>query len=200
MLKKINEYNHNKIRLQADDCITNKVFVTDIMKCLFTTTIDYSYVQAWQNGLKLSSYYQYSDVCIASTVSILNDIYGINTNLTLVKAYRPDIRWPEVVFNISNMIGTDVNGGVYNCYLFFTSVINVVTAKYASFVDDTDIYTSFLFNLLAQSLQIYNYANNMKLYLAAKPDANYVDFQFVLASMIRVILDFSSSNSSPATR
>jgi hypothetical protein len=82
----------------------------------------------------------------------MNDIYGINTNITLVNTKGAASYWQEVAFNISYMLGTDVNGGVYNCYLFFTSVINVVTAKYASFVDDTDIYTSFLFNLLSQSL------------------------------------------------
>jgi hypothetical protein len=30
-----------------------------------------------------------------------------------------------------------------------TSVIDVVSAKFSSFIDTTDIYTSFLFNLLA---------------------------------------------------
>lgn len=57
--------------------------------------------------------------------------------------------WYLIAFNATNLIGTDANGAMYNCYLFMTSVIDVVNAKYASFIDTTDIYTSFLFNLLA---------------------------------------------------
>ena len=89
-----------------------------------------------------------------------------------------------------------MNGAMYNCYLFMTSVINVVNAKYASFVDTTDIYTSFLFNLLAQSLQIRNYSYSMETYLTSStPD--YVSFVYTLASMINLVMSFSSSNSQP---
>jgi hypothetical protein len=101
--------------------------------------------------LKLSSYYQYSSQCISSVTATLNDIYGLNVNLTADAKLSGGIasNWYLAAFNVTALIGTDANGAMYNCYLFMESVINVVSAKYASFVDTTDIYTSFLFNLLS---------------------------------------------------
>ena len=119
-------------------------------------------------------------------VSILDGVYGFNTNLTAVQASTTDI-WQEAAFNMTNIVGTDVNGGVYNCYLFFTGVVDTVEIWAATFVDDTDIYTSFLFNLLGEGLQIRSYIINMETYFAAQ---NYVNFVNNLAQLVRVTLNF----------
>lgn len=85
------------------------------------------------------------------------------------------------------MVGRDVNGAVYNCYRFFTTLVTTVETWAATFIDDTDIYTSFFFNLLSVGLQIRTYIINMETYYLA---TNYVDFTYTLAQMIRVIMDF----------
>jgi len=55
-------------------------------------------------------------------------------------------------------MSTEFANSFYNCYLFASSVEKVSTARIAKFSDFTDLYTSFLFNLLAQSLSIRNLA------------------------------------------
>lgn len=63
-----------------------------------------------------------------------------------------------IVYYASQVMSTEFANSFYNCYLFASSVEKVSTARIAKFSDFTDLYTSFLFNLLAQSLSIRNLA------------------------------------------
>ena len=53
------------------------------------------------------------------------------------------------------------------------------------------MYTSFLFNLLANSLKIRSIAVTLQ---KAQDDKNWVDFTKSMASLLRICVDFSSSN------
>ena len=57
-----------------------------------------------------------------------------------------------MLFNLSLIVGGNMANGILNCYLFEKSVEEVVTFRISQFTDFTDVYTSFLFNLLSQSL------------------------------------------------
>lgn len=127
--------------------------MTDIVNCKFSTTVNNQYVTALKEGFQLSARYSNSDACITSTVSILDGVNGFNVNLTDANAQNSDESWNSPVFNMTNIVARDVNGGVYNCYLFTTGVIETVDIWQASFVDDTDISLSFLFNMLGNGLQ-----------------------------------------------
>lgn len=81
--------------------------------------------------------------------------------------------------------------GILNCYLFEKSVDEVITFRISQFTDFTDVYTSFLFNLLSQSLQIKNLATTMA---TAQTNSNWALFVESLAKLIRIIMDFESSN------
>lgn len=63
-----------------------------------------------------------------------------------------------MVYYASQVMSTEFANSFYNCYLFASSVESVASARFAKFSDFTDLYTSFLFNLLSQSLSLRNLA------------------------------------------
>jgi hypothetical protein len=65
---------------------------------------------------------------------------------------------------IADWIGSYIDETMYNCYLFGVSVYDVSTTKFAEFLGFEDYYTSFLYNLLAESLQIRAYALELTTY------------------------------------
>jgi hypothetical protein len=54
-----------------------------------------------------------------------------------------------MVYYVSQVMSTEFANSFYNCYLFASSVESVAAARIAKFSDFTDLYTSFLFNLLS---------------------------------------------------
>jgi hypothetical protein len=64
--------------------------------------------------------------------------------------------------------------------------------KWSTFVDISDYYTQFLFNLLKVSLQLRSYSLSLTTYQDA---SDWPDFILTLSKLIRICLDFSSSNS-----
>lgn len=111
---------------------------------------------AVQTGLKLTYYFDYSNECISSSSYTLDDVYWVHDNATL--GYDNGYNYTDISFNVSEIIGGNFASGVFNCYLFYNSMDEVVAYRYSQFADFTDVYTSFLFNLLANSLQIKNLA------------------------------------------
>lgn len=53
------------------------------------------------------------------------------------------------MFNVSNIVGGPFANTLYNCYLFLDDVEDYTLTRLSQFVDFTDGYTSFLFNLLS---------------------------------------------------
>jgi len=72
--------------------------------------------------------------------------------------------WHEQAFNVTGIIGKNFANTILNCYLFTSSVVTYTNQRISRFVDFEDVYTSFLFNLLAQSLTIRTYATNLITY------------------------------------
>ena len=53
-----------------------------------------------------------------------------------------------------NTAGTDANETWYNCYLFYDDIYVNYETKWENFNDFGDIYLSFIFNMLQNSLNI----------------------------------------------
>ncbi len=100
-----------------------------------------------------------------------------------------DVR--SMVYYASQVFSTEFSNSYYNCYLFSDSVKKVVTTRLNTFSDIADLYTSFLFNLLSNSLQIKTIATNIQGY---SNSGSYSDLYGEFAKLFRIMLDFESSN------
>jgi hypothetical protein len=80
----------------------------------------------------------------------MDGIYGLNTRLTTLPGYGDN--WAYTMIYYASWFSGGINGSIYNCYLFGNSLYTVSAAKFQSFQGFSDVYTSFLFNLLADSL------------------------------------------------
>jgi hypothetical protein len=96
-----------------------------------------------------------------------------------------------MVYYTSQVISTEGADSLYYCYLFASSVESVVNKRLDTFVDFSDLYTSFLFNMLSNSLQIKTIATNINTYSDAK---KWPELSGEIAKLIRITLDFESSN------
>ena len=101
-----------------------------------------------------------------------------------------------MIYYASQVVGTEGANSFYYCYLFGKSAYSVATTRMQTFADLTDFYTSFLFNLLSQSLSIKTIANNINTY---STNGDYVDLAGQIATLFRIIIDFQSSNAAGMT-
>jgi hypothetical protein len=96
-----------------------------------------------------------------------------------------------MIYYTSQVISTEIADTYYYCYLFSASVEKVVNSRLDTFVDFSDLYTSFLFNMLSNSLQIKTIATNINTYSEA---SKWPELSGEVAKLIRIMLDFESSN------
>ena len=96
-----------------------------------------------------------------------------------------------MIYYSSQVFATEFADSYYNCYLFSASVEKVVTMRLNTFSDFADLYTSFLFNLLSNSLQIKTITTNIQTY---SNSGSYSDLYGEFAKLFRIMLDFESSN------
>jgi hypothetical protein len=83
---------------------------------------------------------------------LFDDFFYFNQNLTLTTPAPATLE--ENAYNMSKIIAINFADSVLNCYLY-SDALNTAGVKWvSSFSDFTDIATSFIFNLLAQSLKI----------------------------------------------
>ena len=128
----------------------------------YSTTFWFSSVQAWQNGLKLDSFFgSYPDYCITDFTNSMNEINGLYL-LETINGGNYTIA--QVVIYIGYWISGPIDNLIYDCWSFQQTVITDIWAWYLTFLSFSDLYTSFLFNLLAESLQIRNYALDLTTY------------------------------------
>lgn len=92
----------------------------------------------------------------------MDDIYFLNVNVTAAGSL--DTNWHHVMFNVSGIVAKNFANSFLYCNQFSESFKDVNAARAAKFKDFTDIYTSFLFNLLGKSLNIKTHATNLEIY------------------------------------
>jgi len=88
-------------------------------------------------------------------VELLDRAYDFHLNMTAKTSFR------DTWLISTNIIGNQFNEALYYCYLFTADVRNEYTERRERFVNFGDIYLSFIFNLLANSLQIREAINTI---------------------------------------
>lgn len=68
--------------------------------------------------------------------------------------YNGDRQYEMVSFNVSQVLSKNFASTFYNCYSMLNSAYQMTGIWLNSFVDFSDVYTSFLFNLLSQSMKL----------------------------------------------
>jgi hypothetical protein len=116
----------------------------------------------------------------------LDSIHDYYLNMTRKRS------WNEPYFLTFNIIGNQFNNDWFYCYQMFHDIALVYKQKFANFVDFGDVYMSFIFNLLSNSLQIKVSAEAM---VNATAQHDTVTFVRNAAKIARVTLDFSSYQS-----
>jgi hypothetical protein len=155
-------------------------------------------MKAVENGGKLSSFYDYSSTCIDNVVVALSDIYyyqsGKVNNETLLAATKSEQdRIFLNIVNASTIAAEPANKAFYYCYRFLDSVETYTKKRIDTFVDFTDVYSSFLVNLLSESLAIRTYTVRLTDY---ENSQNWVSFTETFAQLFKAILNFESSTAS----
>lgn len=105
----------------------------------------YDYVVSFYSGYQMEDY-AFANECLLYTTLTLNQLYEFNLNMT--RRYN----WNEPFFLIMNTIGGPFNDGWFYCYQYYTDFKLIYKTKWASFEDFGDLYLSFIFNLLGNSL------------------------------------------------
>jgi hypothetical protein len=100
------------------------------------------------------------------------------------------------IHNVSTIVAEPGNNAVYYCYLFGKSVETYTEKRLSTFVDFTDVYSSFLMNLLSESLAIRTYSIKMQTYETNKEWANFIE---TLAKLMKAILNFESATAKSKT-
>jgi len=98
--------------------------------------------------------------------------------------------WEDYTEKIFDIIAEDFSDFYYYCSLAANDVKEVNEEKFDEFQGIDDIYTSFLFNLLEESLQIQDTATDLS---EAESNGDWVTFVSNLAELINLILDFESA-------
>lgn len=70
-----------------------------------------------------------------------------------------------MIYNFTQAIGNEVSNAIYYCYSFAFSFEFVVRMRLSLFSDFEDLWSSFMFNLLSNSVSIKNIGVNLNKYL-----------------------------------
>lgn len=123
--------------------------------------------------------------------NLLSQVFYTVKNVSCTSETDLFIAYKQMSYYASQVFSTEFANSFYNCYLFGNSIYKVADSRLSKFSDFTDFYTSFLFNLLSQSLSIRNIATKIQ---TDYTNAKYPDLAGQVAQIIRIIIDFDSSN------
>lgn len=97
--------------------------------------------------------------------------------------------WREPYFLTAKVVGNEFNDSWFFCYQMINDIYLVYKQKIDNFVDFGDIYMSFIFNLLSNSLQIKVSAELM---VNSTEKHDTVTFMKHTGIISRIIVDFDS--------
>ena len=89
----------------------------------------------------------------------------------------------------THIMGVELNDSWFYCYQFGDDIADIYKTKAENFVDFGDVYLSFIFNLLSNSLNIKISTENM---IDARQDHDSVKFIKNLGQILRACFDFNS--------
>ena len=97
--------------------------------------------------------------------------------------------WSEPYFLVFQIVGNQFNDSWFYCYQMVYDIYNVYKTKVEAFQDFGDVYMSFIFNLLSNSLQI-KISSEAMVEAVAKRDT--ITLVRNIAKICRIVLDFDS--------
>ena len=119
----------------------------------FTSTDTYNYIDAFFLGLKLSDWYDYSDVCLDNIAFMLDDVNYFQNNVTLVPKSANNETEFNMALNFTGMLGGNMSSIVVNCYRFGKSVVTKEQARWIAFDSNWgNFFLAFLFNQMGNAL------------------------------------------------
>ena len=142
----------------------------------------YDYVKAFFTGYNFQDY-SFAQECLDDTTLFMDQLHNFHLNMTR----RRD--WSDPYFLTFQILGNQFNDAWFFCYQMGNDIYNVYDTKVQNFVDFGDVYLSFIFNLLSNSLQIKNSAEAM---VTAVKIHDTVTLMTNVAKICRIIADFDS--------
>ena len=138
-------------------------------------------------GMGWPGLYKNADGCKDAVSDLLDDFFFLRKNHTGA------LTQIERVFNVTAMVSNSYRNTMYECFNLHQQIQESFVVQTDSFVDDNDLYTSFLFNLLAESIQIREYSYDLIDYSAA---GDFVSYTQSFAGIIGSTIYFKSSTAS----
>ena len=109
-------------------------------------------MDAFFGGLKLDDFFEYSDDCLNAFIFLVDDVYYLDNNMTLVAKNATENLW-HVYLNITHMIGGKGSEIPPQCYRFGNSVYKREDARWQRFGKDWgNFFLALLFNLMGNAL------------------------------------------------
>ena len=151
----------------------------------WTESVYHDYFRAFWEGYRMTSYQQASE-CEEEFGNFMNVIHEFNLNMTRRRLGGVE-QWLDPYRLVFFTMGNSFNEFWYNCFRWGYDVYDSYKTKFDNFVDFGDIYLSFIFNMLANSISIKSDVENMIDAFAVHDTEKFVRG---LASILRSILDF----------
>jgi hypothetical protein len=122
----------------------------------FTESDYFKIVEALWGGLQWESRYkEFAEDCRIAAGELLDDFYYLKVNATSTELKT------DVVFNTTAILSGSYAKTMYTCYNLERDIQAEFKLNDLTFIDDNDKYTSFLFNLLANSIDIRTYSYDL---------------------------------------
>jgi hypothetical protein len=128
--------------------------------------------------------YENGDGCRLAIGEFFDDFHKLKLNVTSTE-YQMDI-----IFNVTAIISGSYAKTIYECYNMERQIQAGFVIQEESFVDENDKYTSFLFNLLAESIAIREYSYDL---IDFSEQNEYVSYTQSFAGIISSMIYFDSS-------
>ena len=148
----------------------------------FTDSVLSTYFRAFYDGYNMQDY-SFAEECQDSGEKLMNQLHEFNLNMTRKKENV------DPYYLTTHIMGEEMNDSWFYCYQFGDDIADVYITKAENFVDFGDVYLSFIFNLLSNSIQIKVSTENM---IESKEDHDSVKFIKNLAQILRACFDFNS--------
>lgn len=152
-------------------------------------------VKAWFNGMGWPGKYANSEVCRESFSKLLDDFHYMYKNHTAASYTWEDHEGR--FFNITQVVSGNYADTFYYCFTFISEQHEYAVQQYASFVDDDDIYISFLFNMLGESIMIREYSYDLIDFGKDGPLEDFEKYTTSLAGIFSKLLYFESTAAMP---
>lgn len=161
-------------------------FAGDIYKDeYFTDSVYFDYISAFWQGYNMQIYL-YANECLEEGGKFMDAFH----EWSLISTRRKkEVELWDLFFIV---LGTDFNESWYRCFLFYDDFTTTYLKKWAEFNDFGDIYLSFIFNMLSNSLNIKSQTENM---IGSYAEHDTVVFTRSLASILKSVVDFDSYTS-----